>query len=132
MVTVEGTEITLNDIENRVIRARFDEPRIHFALNCAARSCPPLRAEAYLPAALDAQLEEQTKAFLADRAHNRVEKNHYRLSRIFDWYAEDFEETAGSVQAFVRPYFVEAGEKVPAEDAGVKHVDYDWALNEAD
>lgn len=131
VVTVEGTELTLNDIENRVIRARFDdEPRIHFALNCASKSCPPLRAEAYTGARLDEQLEEQTRAFLSDPGHSRVEGDHYRLSKIFDWYKDDFVKAAGSVPAFVRPYVPRA--ETLREDAKVKHLDYDWALNEAD
>lgn len=130
VVTVEGTDLTLNDIENRIIRARFDEPRIHFALNCASRSCPPLRAEAYVPDRLDEQLEAQTKAFLSDPGHSRVEGDHYRLSRIFDWYRDDFVKAAGSVPAFVRRYV--PGAAALAADAKVKHLDYDWALNEAD
>jgi Protein of unknown function, DUF547 len=127
---VEGQELTLNDIENRIIRAHFDEPRIHFALNCASRSCPPLRAEAYTGAALDTQLGNQTKAFLGDPEQNRVEGDHYRLSKLFDWYKGDFEKAAGSVQAFVRPY-LEHGKDL-GERAKVKHFDYDWSLNEAD
>jgi len=131
LVTVEGTELTLNDIENRIIRAKFDEPRIHFALNCASRSCPPLRAGAFTGADLDTQLEEQARAFLSDRELNRVEGDHLRLSKIFDWYGGDFEKAAGSVPAFVRPYLKAAGED-PGADAKVKYFDYDWSLNDAD
>ncbi|MBZ0267485.1 DUF547 domain-containing protein, partial [bacterium] len=131
LVTVEGTELTLNDIENRIIRAKFAEPRIHFALNCASRSCPPLRAGAFTGPELDTQLEEQTRAFLTDGKLNRVEGDHYRLSKIFDWYKDDFEKAAGTVTAFVRPYLKAAGQD-PGSDAKVKHVDYDWSLNDVD
>jgi len=132
VVTVEGSKLTLNAIENDVLRARFGDPRIHFALNCAARSCPPLRAEAYTGDGLDEQLEEQTRAFLHDPRAVRVEGDHYRLSRIFEWYRADFEKAAGSVGAFLRAYLAEDGVKLPKDDAKAAYFDYDWSLNDAE
>jgi hypothetical protein len=130
-VTVEGRELTLNDIENEIIRPEFAEPRIHFALNCAAVSCPPLRVGAYVGSRLDAQLEEQTRAFLGDPARNGLdERGRLRLSKILDWYEEDFEKD-GDLVDWVRPY-VPALAALPADaDVDVKFHDYDWALNEA-
>lgn len=131
VVTVAGRSLSLDAIENDVIRPGFAEPRIHFALNCAARSCPPLRAEAYVPKRLDAQLEAQTRAFLADAARNRLEGDALVLSRIFDWYATDFERAAGSVPAWVRPYLPALAALPPGAAPAIRHADYDWSLNEA-
>ncbi|GJM45399.1 MAG: DUF547 domain-containing protein [Gemmatimonadota bacterium] len=130
LVTVEGTELTLNEIENDIIRPRFREPRIHFALNCAAVSCPPLRAGAYVGESLDQQLEEQTVRFLADPRANRVGDNgRLRLSKIFDWYADDFRDAAGSVAQYVAPYLKDY--PVDTDGVRIESNDYDWTLNDA-
>ncbi len=130
-ITVEGEELTLNEIENEIIRKRFAEPRIHFALNCAAVSCPPLRIGAFTPEALDEQLEERTRTFLEDDRSNFVEDDgRLRLSKIFDWYREDFDAAAGSVPAYVQPYLPGFPDRAP-DDVRWKATDYDWALNEA-
>jgi hypothetical protein len=127
-ITIEGNELSLDAIENEIIRKQFSEPRIHFALNCAAVSCPPLRAGAYDGRKIDAQLEEQTAAFLGDRAHNFVdEKGRLHLSKILDWYKKDFERK-GTLVDFVRPYVPELGDR---EKVDVEYEGYDWALNEA-
>ena len=91
-------DFTLDRIEHEILRKRFNEPRIHFALVCASTSCPKLRREAYVGARLDAQLEEQTKAFLTDSSRNRIgDIRTIEISRIFDWFQEDFVRAAGSV-----------------------------------
>ncbi len=132
IVKVEGKTLSLDEIENEVIRPSFLEPRIHFALNCAARSCPPLRAEAYRGASLEAQLEEQTVAFLADPKCNSIdEKGTLRLSKIFDWFESDFREAKGSVAEFVAPYFPALAASAAAPAPKIEYVEYDWALNEA-
>lgn len=130
IVTVEGKELSLNAIENEVIRATFAEPRIHFALNCAAKSCPPLQAGAYSGNQLSTQLEEQTKTFLADQRFTRFDGKKLTLSRIFEWYAKDFEAAAGSVAAWVRPYLPALAALPATAKVAVKHADYDWSLNE--
>jgi hypothetical protein len=132
LIVVEERELSLDEIENSIIRPSFREPRIHFALNCAAKSCPPLRAEAYTGERLDEQLEEQTIAFLWNPAENGLdEKGRLALSRIFDWYRSDFEEAAGSVVEFVRPYLPALQGEDPAEAVPVRYREYDWSLNEA-
>jgi hypothetical protein len=132
IVEVEGEKRTLNEIENDIIRPRFEDPRIHFALNCAARGCPPLRAGAFVAENLDAQLEEQTRAFLGNPKQNWIdEEGNLRLSKILDWYKDDFVKEAGSVQAYVRPYMTKPGEAGPDEETRVKHLDYDWSLNDS-
>lgn len=131
VVKVDGELLSLNAIENEIIRKRFAEPRIHFALNCAARSCPPLRAEAFVADRLDEQLEEQTARFLSDRGSNSVdESGRLHLSKIFDWYKSDFRETSGSVPAWVKPYLPGFPDR-PPDEVDWKANDYDWSLNEA-
>jgi hypothetical protein len=132
VVVVEGQRLSLDEIENGIIRERFAEPRIHFALNCAAIGCPPLRAGAYTGEHLSTQLEEQTMAFLGDPGRNWVdEEGTVHLSRILDWYRDDFVAAAGSVTDFVRPYMPMLQELKPGSEPPIRHVDYDWALNES-
>jgi hypothetical protein len=132
LITVEGRDLSLNDIENEVIRKEWDEPRIHFALNCASVSCPPLRAGAYTGAELDTQLEEQTRAFLADPAFNRLDagEGKLHLSKIFQWYREDFEGEDRTLVDWLRPYLP----GLEGREDGDPKIDfggYDWDLNEA-
>ncbi len=131
LVTVEGRKLSLNAIENDVIRPTFQDPRIHFALNCAAKSCPPLRKGAYLPDSLSRQLDEQTKSFLADERFTRFDGKTLVLSKIFEWYAKDFETAAGSTIAWVRPYVASLAALPAGAKVDVKYADYDWSLNEA-
>jgi hypothetical protein len=123
---VGGKDLSLDAIEHEIVRKRFaGEPRVHFALVCASSSCPKLRAEAYAAARLDAQLEEEARAFLRDPDKNRYDPktNTLHLSPIFDWFAADFEPAGGRL-AFVR-------ERLPgvAADAKIEFLDYDWRLN---
>ncbi len=118
-----GADRTLSEIEHEILRAEFDEPRIHFALVCASTSCPILRREAYRGAQLDEQLQDQARRFITDPARNRIGPGEVALSKIFDWFAEDFEKAAGSVVQYVRRY-----RPVP-EAVEVSYLDYDWSMN---
>lgn len=133
VVRLFGNKVTLDHVEHDLLRKDYKEARIHFALVCAARSCPPLRGQPYLPDRLDEQLEDQGRIFLNTPSKNRVdlESRTLYLSKIFKWFSEDFEGTSGSVLAFVRPYFPE-GISSQLEDGGfdVKYLDYDWTLND--
>ena len=129
MQNLRGEPISLDDIEHRVLRAQFAEPRIHFALVCAARSCPPLRTEAYRGAVLAQQLDDQGRNFLGMPTKNRVDRvaGTMYLSPIFKWFRPDF-ETDGPLAAFVAPYF-----DLKAADVAhftIEFLDYDWSLNE--
>ncbi len=129
---VAGQERTPDEIEHEILRRRFNEPRIHFAIVCASASCPRLRAEAYVAAKLDSQLDAQARAFLRDPARNIVDPatKTLRLSAVFDWFHEDFEKAAGSVPAFVARYADPAArEWLLSGGAKVEHLDYDWTLN---
>lgn len=123
-VVLFGSETTLDHVEHGIIRVKYPEPRIHFALVCAAKGCPPLRNEAYTAAKLEAQLESQTRTFLAESSKNRIEGNTIYLSPIFDWYGEDFETGGKTVSDYVAPY-MEGG----TSGKKVKFTDYDWSLN---
>lgn len=127
-----GRQRTLDEIEHEILRRRFDEPRIHFALVCASASCPPLRREAYRAADLGAQLEDQGRTFLGDPQRNVIDRTApaLRLSAIFDWFREDFDRAAGSVPRFVARYVSDEATRAWLEgDVRVEHLDYDWTLN---
>ena len=131
--TVADTARTLDEIEHEIIRRRFDEPRIHFALVCAAKSCPPLRHEAYTGPRLDAQLDDQTQSFLHDDTANRIRAgaDTIALSRILKWYGQDFGPTTDALQRFAAPYF-ESRVRRNLADASyeVTFLPYDWTLND--
>jgi hypothetical protein len=131
--TVADTARTLDEIEHEIIRERFDEPRIHFALVCAAESCPPLRREAYTGPRLDAQLDAQTRAFLHDATKNRIPAGDgtIALSRILKWYGQDFGPTTDALQQFMAPYFEgRVSERLRRAAYEVTFRAYDWSLNE--
>jgi hypothetical protein len=140
--TLFGKQQHLDGIEHDLIRgaADYDDPRIHFAVNCASIGCPALRPEAYRGADLEAQLDDQTRRFLRDRTRNRFDAadGTLYLSRIFDWYGEDFERGllgSQSVTAFVAGYPAELGidaasaAKLTTGEFDIEFLDYDWALN---
>lgn len=129
---VADTVRTLDEIEHEIIRERFDEPRIHFALVCAARSCPRLRREAYTGPQLEAQLREQTHAFLHNEEKNRIPAGQDRiaLSSILKWYGDDFGESTDDLQRFIAPYFDgDVRSRLEKADYQVDFLPYDWTLN---
>ena len=142
--TVAGGALTLDDIEHARLRANYSEPRIHFALVCAAASCPPLRGEAYTGQRLDAQLDDQGQAFMNDPRVNRVDREGgvVYLSKIFDWFGEDFAvfapdtgyhgaEATRGVLAFVSRYLPGSDARYLRDgDYEVEFLDYDWTLND--
>jgi len=124
---IGGTKITLNDIENKLLRKNFpQEPRFHFVLVCGGLGCPPIIAEAYTPSKLDTQLETQTKLALNDPKFIRVNKNKVQVSQIFEWYPGDFKQDGKKLVDFINQY---KSEKLP-EKAKVSYYQYDWTLNE--
>jgi hypothetical protein len=133
VIRLWGRQTTLDEIEHGLLRAKYAEPRIHFALVCAARSCPPLRSEPFLAGRLITQLNEQARAFLAQPAKNRVDtgKQVLWLSPIFDWYRGDFTKDGKTLEEFLSPFFPLADAKrIRAGGLKVKFTDYDWSLNE--
>lgn len=134
ILAVRGDRLTLDEVEHEIIRGTFEEPRIHFALVCAARSCPPLRSEAYRGERLDEQLEDQADRFMHSSMNEfRVRKNrlHMRLSRIFSWYAEDFGGLDG-VARYAADFLDEEKRRlVRRGDYRLSFRSYDWSLNQS-
>jgi len=124
-IYIEGVNYDLNNIEHSIIRKRFDEPRIHFALNCASVSCPRLRNEAFTANKLESQLVDQTKYFLSNSIKNKIAADKMELSKIFSWFGGDFKKQ-GTLIEFLNQY---APVKINA-DAKKKSLPYDWNLNE--
>jgi len=120
-----GEDFSLDMIEHSILRRDFNEPRIHFAVNCASISCPVLRAEAYEPDRIDAQLEEQTKLFLNDASRNDLNERKPRVSKIFSWFTEDFTKGQTLVEFINRYAEAQLDEKVR-----LRYMDYDWSLND--
>lgn len=137
--TLLGEERTLDELEHQMIRANpaLMDPRIHFAVNCASVGCPALRPEAYTGDQLDAQLADSTRRFLSDRRRNRYdpEDKVLRVSSIFDWYEEDFEDAAGSLARYLHQYAdalalpAAARDTLKAGELRIRFLDYDWSLN---
>lgn len=131
---------SLDDIEHDLIRGsrKYNDPRIHFAVNCASIGCPALREEAYTAKKLEAQLHQQTVRFLSDTSRNKVQGNTLKLSSIFKWYKGDFNkgfEGANSLSQFLLLY-VDALNLGPAQqqkltsgDMKIDFLDYNWDLN---
>jgi len=134
VVRFGGQIMALDHLETKIIRADYNEPRIHFALVCAANGCPPLRSEPYIGNRLEEQLDDQAKQFLATGEKNRfdVEKNTLWLSPIFKWYKEDFTGKTGSLAAYVKPFLPQESRQALDRSSKIKvrYTDYDWNLNE--
>jgi hypothetical protein len=137
-----GQEVSLDHIEHELIRGsgRYDEPRIHFAVNCASIGCPALRNEAYTAAFLDTQLEEQTQLYLQDKSRNRLNDDRLEISEIFKWYREDFQQGWRNTQSladFLVLYADTLGlgkqqqAKLKQGDITIHFLDYDWQLNDS-
>ena len=125
--TVGGKKVSLNDLENTIIRPTFKDPRIHAALNCASKSCPPLLAEAFVPAHLERQLEGVMRAFARDEARNHIAPGDVKLSRIFEWYAADFGPEGP--KPFLARYLEGPRAEALHGAANLGYLDYDWRLN---
>jgi hypothetical protein len=143
-IALLGGKVSLDDIEHGMLRerGRFDDPRVHFGVNCASIGCPPLREEAYVAERLDAQLDEQALRFMGDRSRNRFDAAARRLdvSKIFDWYGDDFNlghRGIASVPAFIARYADTLADApadrdlVRSQRAPISFLPYDWKLNDA-
>lgn len=123
-IEIGGKKMDLNNIEHGIIRKQFSEPRIHFALVCAAKSCPPLRNEAYTADKLDKQLDDQGRDFLNDPTKNIVTKDKATITKIMDWYGGDFKKKM-PIKDWINKYA-----KTKLETDNISYMDYKWALNE--
>ena len=120
-IELDGKSYSLNQIEHDILRPRYGDPRIHFAVNCAAASCPPLPNQAFTAGNLNSLLETRTRAFIRNPAYNQISGGEVNVSKIFDWYGEDF----GDLRTYLNKYLA-----TPiAADRDIAFADYDWSLN---
>jgi len=119
-IDIDGKMYSLNNIEHDILRPQYKDPRIHFAVNCAARSCPPLPNKAFTASNLNQMLESNARAFIRNTDYNTTTGN-VRISKIFDWYGEDF----GNLKTYLNKYL--ATPIAEGKEIGFK--EYDWALN---
>jgi len=126
---IDGKIITLDDIEHNRLRPRFKDPRVHFAVNCASKGCPPLRSEPYRGSTVDQQLDDSVSTAVNNPGRNRLEGETLYVNKVFGWFSEDFEN---GVVAFFLKYAkgdlkkrLESGK----EKIKIKYLDYDWPLN---
>ena len=126
-ITISGRKMSLQHLEQQIIRPTFNEPRIHFALNCASRSCPPLHPRPFQAQSLDSTLSELTRVFINTNPHAlSLSGKNLQLSKIFDWYQKDF----GSRQNLIP--FINRYRKVQIpSDSKISFTKYDWALNQS-
>jgi hypothetical protein len=124
-IKIGNKTLTLNNIEHDIIRKQFAEPRIHAALVCAAKSCPPLRNEAFTASQLHAQLNDQMNDFINDPTKNSIKSNLAVISPIFNWYGGDFTKTK-PLAVWLNTY----SKTKLNEEAKITFGDYDWSLND--
>lgn len=149
--TILGQESYLDQLEHEMLRKKgvYDEPRVHFAVNCASIGCPALREEAFVADRLEAQLEEQARRFLSDRSRNRynAQNESLEVSKIFDWFKEDWQSGYKGIGKDAAPitsreqYFgryaalladkPEEQKLIVEGKAAIRFLDYDWNLNDA-
>jgi hypothetical protein len=126
---IGGGLLSLDEIEHDILRARYRDPRVHFAVNCASKGCPPLYGEPFTGRDLDRQLDHVTRAFINDPARYRLEGDTLHVSRIFKWFAEDFsDDPVGFFKAYAEEPLRSKLDAVPG-DLHVSYLDYDWSLN---
>lgn len=133
VVHMWGETFTLDELEHELIRPQYREPRVHYALVCAARSCPPLRHEPYQGSRLENQLQDQGRIFLSTPEKNRVDQKSeiLWLSPIFKWFESDFTRGKITLKQYILPQLNAEDRPLVASKAfRIKYTDYDWSLNE--
>jgi hypothetical protein len=128
-VKIGGQTMTLDDVEHNILRPRFKDARVHFAINCAAKDCPPLYPEAFEGSKVDEQLERNARAFLNNPEKNYLDGETLYVTRLFKWFGGDFnDDPLGYILQFAEGDF-KAQLEAKKDKIKVKFLDYDWALN---
>ena len=129
IVRINGEVITLDDVEHKILRKKFKDPRVHFAVNCASRSCPPLISEPYRGSNLNQQLDQSTRAFINDPESNYLKGNKLYVSKIFKWFPEDFDDDIlGFFLLYAEGDFKKELE-ARKDKIKIEYLHYDWSLN---
>jgi hypothetical protein len=123
-ITLNGEKFSLDQIENEILRPKFKDPRVHFAINCASISCPKLNNRAFFPESLNKMLDKLAKGFVNDPTRNVLAKDKIQISKIFEWFSDDF-SARGGLTGYINRF---ANEQVDPE-ATIEFLDYNWNLN---
>ena len=128
---VADQHLSQDDIENDILRKKFQDPRIHFAIICASSGCPPLPRVAYTEENVQTRLEEEARKYINSPRGIQIDrsKNTLFLSKLFDWYAADFMAKSGSVLNFIKPYLPPETRDFFKQDPKISYLYYNWALN---
>jgi hypothetical protein len=128
---VAGKKMSQDDIENDILRKQFHDPRIHFAIICASMGCPPIPKFAYTGEMVQSQLESETRKYLNSPRGTRIDraKNTLYISKVFEWFGDDFVKAAGSVMNFIKPYLNEETLVFLNRNPKIDYIEYNWALN---
>jgi len=134
-IPINKKKYSLNEIEHKILRVKFNEPRIHFAIVCASISCPELRNESYEADNLDKQLQEQTVKFLRDKKRNSFDLKNKKanISKIFEWFGEDFGKSDKDILMYISNFLpddVRKDIKQNINEWTISYKKYDWNLNE--
>jgi len=129
IVRIDGKVISLDHVEHEILRPRYKDPRVHFAINCAAKSCPPLRPEPFIGNILDRQLDDSTRSFINDPKSYRLEDNELYVSRIFKWFSEDFNDDVFGYFLMYATGDLKKELEAKSDLIRVKYLEYDWSLN---
>ena len=124
-ISIGDFSLDLNTIEHDILRKEFNDPRIHFAINCASRSCPSLLTEAYSPEHLDSQLNQSARTFLLDTTKNDLSDNALLLSPIFKWFKVDFGDKESLIDLLKSNTDIQI-----SNEASIDYLPYDWSLND--
>ncbi|SDG33948.1 Protein of unknown function, DUF547 [Limimonas halophila] len=129
LVTVEGAELSLNDIEHRILRPIWQDPRVHYAVNCASIGCPNLRVEPFTGAKLDQQLNEAARTYVNHPRGATVRNGELVVSSIYEWFQEDFGGSDAGVIEHLRQYAEPALKDKLADFSSIGDDRYDWSIN---
>jgi hypothetical protein len=128
-ILLQGKSVSLDHIEHDILRPEFKDPRVHFAINCASKSCPPLLNEPFKGSILDSQLDDQAKKFINDSKNTYFKGDTLFISKIFKWFKDDF---SNNPMIFIKQYAsTELKEKLDLQKDSItlRYMDYDWSLN---
>ncbi len=129
IVRIDGGITTLDDVEHNILRPRFKDPRVHFAINCAAKSCPPLRSKPYRGEVLNQQLDDVTRSFLNNASSYRLQGEQFYVSRIFKWFSEDFSNDVIGFYLVYATADLKKQLRLGMNQIRVAYLPYDWSLN---